>query len=673
MMIANNVYRRRILPLMKHLRRGLCLTGLIGALGLRFAVADDSAGDVQVSEDDSTITLKNGLAEAVIDKKKAQVSSISLTGEPNLVGRGGVSFDAEAFGVGKNEAGISGEHNDIVSRGPDIAEVKFVDSNFIHFLTAEMHIVMKKGVPGVYEYLVLKHGSGQPAGSVGQLRWVFRGDGSMLPHAFASATKQGAMVPNEAFTGAQAIADATFRLTSDVAQNVYKEPMGHTQNGDSVYSKYDWADYAENHCVHGFSSETDGIFMVQPSMEYYNGGPSKGILTVHNGPVSILEFLGGHFLIRNNISVHVTDDQEWQQIVGPWLVYVNKGANADALWKDAFERGLTEKAAWPYDWVKEDEALYPHSRGTLTGTLSVPNQKAANALLVLAQPDGDWQTQTMGYEFWTRADAGGHFSLPKVRPGTYALYASVPGVEGEAKITDIKIEAGKTNDLGTIQWTPPSRQKLLWRVGTPDRNTAEFKYGKEPRQFGLWWRYLKDQGTQDVNFTIGQSDPAKDWYYAQSVLPMTDGSYFSPTWNILFDVADVPTTGPMLLTVDLAGAAGENNLHVIVNDHEVGPIAFKNDSGIYRSAVQSADFRHNEIQFDSSLLKKGANKISFSLDAKHNWKQGGADAVITTDTSSMPEIPSSGVMYDCIQLEAGPVAGDGSYKIVPGAGTSGNP
>jgi rhamnogalacturonan endolyase len=181
-------------------------------------------------------------------------------------------------------------------------------------------------------------------------------------------------------------------------------------------------------------------------------------------------------------------------------------------------------------------------------------------------------------------------------------------------------------------------------------------------------------GTRDLNFTIGKSDPAKDWYYAQSVVPMPDGSYFSPTWNINFDLAALPREGPMLLTVDLAGAAGGKNvLNVSVNDHEIGTIKSPNDSGIYRSAVQSADFRHNEIQFDPSLLRTGTNKITLKLESSRAWKAGGADSVITTDASAMPEIPSAGVMYDCIQLEAGPVAGDGSYKLVPNAVTAGQP
>lgn len=612
--------------------------------------------------------MQNGLVTAIIDKKTAQVTSITLPGGHNLVSRGGVTFDAEAFGKGKNEAGIAGGEGVVVSRGPDVAEVKFPTDNFIGFLNVEMHFVMTRGVPGIYEYLVMKHGPGQPAGSVGQLRWVFRGDGKVLTHAFGSATKQGQMVEDDAFPGSKMIADATFSLTPEVGNSVYTEPVGHTHDGLPVYSKYDWTDYAENHVVHGFSSDTEGIFMIQPSMEYYNGGPTKGILTVHNGPVCILEFLGGHFLIRDGISVNVTDGQQWQQIIGPWLVYPNKGAGAADLWKDAWQRGQLEKAAWPYAWVQEDESLYPHQRGIVTGILAIPNQKVANALVVLASPDKDWQVQTMGYEFWTRSDADGRFTVPKVRPGSYALYASVPGVVGEVKVTNVQVNPGQTTNLGAIEWNPPRHQQLLWRVGIPDRTTSEFRFGSEPRQFGLWWRYMQEMGTREVNYTVGQSDPSKDWYYAQCVVPMPDGSYFSPTWNINFNVSDPPQPGLLTLTVDLAGAAGgDNHLLISVNGHSIGQINSPNDSGVYRSAVRSANFRHNVLQFDSGLLQQGVNKISFKIDSKGNWRSGGAQSIITT-AGGMPEIPSAGVMYDCIQLEAGPVTGDGSYKLVSDVG-----
>jgi rhamnogalacturonan endolyase len=241
-------------------------------------------------------------------------------------------------------------------------------------------------------------------------------------------------------------------------------------------------------------------------------------------------------------------------------------------------------------------------------------------------------------------------------------------VVGEVKVTNVQVNPGQTTNLGAIEWNPPRHQQLLWRVGIPDRTTSEFRFGSEPRQFGLWWRYMQEMGTREVNYTVGQSDPSKDWYYAQCVVPMPDGSYFSPTWNINFNVSDPPQPGLLTLTVDLAGAAGgDNHLLISVNGHSIGQINSPNDSGVYRSAVRSANFRHNVLQFDSGLLQQGVNKISFKIDSKGNWRSGGAQSIITT-AGGMPEIPSAGVMYDCIQLEAGPVTGDGSYKLVSDVG-----
>jgi rhamnogalacturonan endolyase len=612
--------------------------------------------DVKLSDRGDALVLENGLVTAVIDKDKAEVRSIVLAGGHNLVSRGGISFDAAAFGQGKAQASLYGCAGFIVRSCPDLVELKFLHRDFIQFLDAEMHFVMRRGVPGIYTYLVLSHSATQPAGGVGQLRWVFRGDAGLLTRAYASATKQGHMVPNDAFQGAESIVDATFRLDPKRAAALYPEPLGRTREGLPVYSKYDWSDYLENHVVHGVSSETEGIFMIQPSLEYYNGGPSKAVLTVHNGPVAILEFLGGHFLMRDGVGINLTKGQEWRQIIGPWLTYVNKASSPAELWGDAAARGQLEKAEWPYAWVNEEQALYPRERGTVDGVIVLPDRKAANALVVLAAPGSDWQVQSMGYEFWTRADADGHFSLPKVRPGDYALYASVPGVVGEMKVEKVHVAAGAVTDLATLAWQPPARRDRLWCVGVPDRSAAEFRFGSEPRQFGLWWRYLEERGTEPLDFTVGQSDPAKDWYYAQSVVSMPDGSNFSPVWNIHFDLKEQPAAGPALLTLDLAGAVGSNARLVIkVNRREVGRISPVNDSSIYRSAVRSAHFRHHTIEFDSALLATGANTVSFFIDTRKRWKRDGAGSDGEKDGSGPWAIPIAGVMYDCIQLETGPV------------------
>ena len=168
-----------------------------------------------------------------------------------------------------------------------------------------------------------------------------------------------------------------------------------------------------------------------------------------------------------------------------------------------------------------------------------------------------------------------------------------------------------------------------------------------------------------MTHTVGQSQPAKDWYYAQSVLPMEDGSCLSPKWNVWFALPPVEPE-KMLLTVDLAGAAGgDNHLMISVNDQGIGQIRSPNDSGIYRSAVRSADFRHNAVEFDSSMLHPGTNTVSFVLRSQGNWGHGDTQSVITTAADQRPELPPSGVTYNCIQLESDAVVGDGSCRATP--------
>lgn len=51
---------------------------------------------------------------------------------------------------------------------------------------------------------------------------------------------------------------------------------------------------------------------------------------------------------------------------------------------------------------------------------------------------------TKGYQFWTRADKTGMFTIANVRPGNYNLYAWVSGFIGDYKYDrDITITPGK--------------------------------------------------------------------------------------------------------------------------------------------------------------------------------------------------------------------------------------
>jgi len=299
--------------------------------------------------------------------------------------------------------------------------------------------------------------------------------------------------------------------------------------------------------------------------------------------------------------------------------------------------------------------------------------------MVLAQPGTYWHLQGgSNYQFWARAGSDGSFTLPKVRPGSYALFAHVPGVVGIMEQVGITVVAGQTNDLGVIDWNPDRYERRLFRLGTPDLGAGEFRFGSGMRQFGLWWRYLEERGTNDLDFVIGSSVPSNDWYYALSNLPIeitpTNGIWVSPRWNIHFPSDEIPPA-PARLSVELAGAIRDCAFYVFVNGVNICPnpgtgIYTVNDASIYRSAVRSARQQRFEVTFDPGLLTVGTNTISFTVRAtgsKGNPWSG-----------TKPVIPGAGILFDCVQLEAGALVTNAAPRFtqvkrsVPGLTLSGD-
>ncbi|XP_034892041.1 probable rhamnogalacturonate lyase B [Populus alba] len=82
---------------------------------------------------------------------------------------------------------------------------------------------------------------------------------------------------------------------------------------------------------------------------------------------------------------------------------------------------------------------------------------------------------TSGYQFWTKTDEGGNFTINGIRPGDYNLYAWVPGFIGDYKFTSvININSGCNIDVGDLVYEAPRNGSTLWEIGFPDRSAAEF-------------------------------------------------------------------------------------------------------------------------------------------------------------------------------------------------------
>ncbi len=66
-------------------------------------------------------------------------------------------------------------------------------------------------------------------------------------------------------------------------------------------------------------------------------------------------------------------------------------------------------------------------------------------------------------------------------------------------------------NVGALTWSPTTIYKFLWQIGAADRKADEFNLGNVPRQYGLF-----NQVPANLTYTIGQSTPANNWYYAQT-------------------------------------------------------------------------------------------------------------------------------------------------------------
>ena len=84
---------------------------------------------------------------------------------------------------------------------------------------------------------------------------------------------------------------------------------------------------------------------------------------------------------------------------------------------------------------------------------------------------------------------------------------------GEFSKADIEVGVGKTFNLGELEWTPVRRGRQVWEIGVPNRTGAEFAGGDRFFEPDITLQYAK-LFPEDVTYTIGESMPGKDWFFA---------------------------------------------------------------------------------------------------------------------------------------------------------------
>jgi rhamnogalacturonan endolyase len=548
---------------------------------------------VTLRDNGTTVTLANGIVSFSFNKTNADLTGISNKRSSNLLGKKGRGY---LLGPGFS---MSPSQFKIVRQDNDLVELSFYHDASNHF-QYDLHYVLRRGDAGAYCFLIQSHRAADSAGIYGQTRWGISADENLFDYHLVRDSIQGPMPKMSALDDNEKVQDWTFKL-----------------NDSTYYTKYDYADYIEGRHVHGMAGQRSGLglFVIQASHEYLNGGPTKQYQNVHATPYLICMFNCGHFLS----DIRKADDRitgDWSKLDGPFMLYVNEGRNTDAVWADAKKKAEEETDQWPYEWM--DNPRYPLKRGIVAGQLLVNNQPAPEGThVILAAPGYDWQAQTQGYIYAVQTTPDGRFNINNVRKGNYTLYAYGANQTEEFKKADISVGADIVTLLGKIYWQPAKNGALLWQLGAADRTTKGFRLSDHKRNYGLF-----NLPPATLDYTIGKSNEQTDWYYAQT----KNGS-----WNIHFST-NKSYTGEATLTIAIAGAAKNPPLEILVNNQPAGSFThLGNDASVYRSAVAGGYYQKLELKFPASLLQQGDNTLSLKIPAIK---------------------PGGGIMYDAIKLEA---------------------
>jgi rhamnogalacturonan endolyase len=613
----------------------------------------DPAHAVAARQDDKTITIDNGLVAIVVSRADGSLKNIrkyaggaardlGVTEVKAAYAAHGDDFandpdkamywDANAD-LAALPAGLKAETKgyfrpadgepvvSLVGATPDAADVS-VSTNATQLFPfrVDYHYVLRQGQSGFYAYAVIHHDSDQPAATFYQNRFVIK---TVMDGTFDTwATGDGNFVPIPQASIAEQVSDATFRLADGTVKTKYM---------NSVY----WSEVP----VYGYVGKHLGLWTIEASPEYHNGGPAKQGQTLHDN-VMLRVLQSVHF---GASPVVLAKGESWSKVYGPFLVYANEGADATALWRDAQREQRAQAAAWPYAWVTAPE--YAQRRGEVSGAVTLDGKPAAGAWAILGEPGVAWSAQTRGYAYWTRLDAQGRFDLKNVAPGDYTLSLSGADQPRDLVLPSIHVDAGPAQQLGAIAWTPDRHGTRLWQIGRFDRSAAEFRDGDHARQFEMF-RHYPQAFPDDVNFQIGRDDPARAWNYAQWTVYNRQ-----PDWRIGFALAHAPR-GQATLSIGFASsqpARGrkETDLRVRVNGTEVAAIHLpKTGTAGYRGGAQDSPYNLRQIRFDAALLEAGGNVVSLA----HADAVSYADFTAATGKAGTSVTPGQ-VMYDALRLE----------------------
>lgn len=159
-----------------------------------------------------------------------------------------------------------------------------------------------------------------------------------------------------------------------------------------------------------------------------------------------------------------------------------------------------------YDEIAEHVPGYvPTSgRGKFRAVVTLPLQllkkKWSRPVVVLTVPGVDFQDNAVdstAYQYWADIKTIGSIGvveIPRVKAGTYRLTIYADGLFGQYEKDGVVVKAGKTTNTIAVV-AEPNFGRELWRIGTPDKSSGEFRHGYapdktkplQPEEYRIYW------------------------------------------------------------------------------------------------------------------------------------------------------------------------------------------
>ncbi len=460
----------------------------------------------------------------------------------------------------------------IVENNTHIIHVAYIDDQ--SKLGIEYHLILKENDSAIYSYVKAWNNSDSPY-EINEFRVVYRLDHRLFYIGY-NGERQGMQPTSAHMLQGKKLQDETYDLKD-----------GSLYSNSSIYSKYDYSGFFRKTDLWGQYGKKFGFWFIPVDTSYYGSGPETQDLMVHYDGI-VLNYMSSEHFGRETFKIPVN----WQKFYGPWCIYLNNGSIEDAEY-----RAHEESNEWPYNWVHDEQ--YPLNLGSVSGNVdSAYSSKKYRVVLADNPAKGEIINQHEGYTYYTDTDAKGDFSIKKVRPGVYTIYAY--GIDSEDLGTHIlgEVHIKEKQDSYVGKLYIKHEYRSLWQIGTSSHSTDGMKFSNQLRNY-VWLKLIP----KNLYYHVGHHD---DWYYLQK----DDGN-----WNIIFQT-DQTYNGDIHLQLGLAGVTQKvmtdttgTGISIKLNNKFLAFKHFENDRAAYRSSMKGGKYHFWDIKIPNDSLKPLADNV----------------------------------------------------------------